>query len=203
MIAALFVETGGCYFHLPDVDPWDMSKDARKYNGPHRVIAHPPCERWSYSSEGGPKAKGKFKTGDDNGCFESALQSVRSFGGVLEHPANSKAWDFFGLHKPPFCGGWIRADDFGWTCCVAQGHYGHVSQKMTWLYAVGVTLPSLKWGRCRGLPWLGTGFRKPGEYARAKQEGRLPEVLYVPLSVRKRTPLPFRDLLLSMVRGTR
>ena len=26
MIAALFVETGGAYFGLPDVDPWDKER---------------------------------------------------------------------------------------------------------------------------------------------------------------------------------
>lgn len=46
MIAALFVETGGCYFNLPDVDPWDETRDARKYAGPWPIIAHPPCQLW-------------------------------------------------------------------------------------------------------------------------------------------------------------
>lgn len=44
MIAALFVETGGAYFGLPDVDPWDEPRDARKYAGPHPVVAHPERE---------------------------------------------------------------------------------------------------------------------------------------------------------------
>lgn len=30
MIAALYVATGGIYFGLPDVDPWDVARDARK-----------------------------------------------------------------------------------------------------------------------------------------------------------------------------
>lgn len=38
MIAALFVATGGCYFGLPDVDPWDVTRDARLYSGPHPVV---------------------------------------------------------------------------------------------------------------------------------------------------------------------
>jgi hypothetical protein len=42
MIAALFVETGGCYFNLPDVDPWDEPRDARTYNAPWPVVAQPP-----------------------------------------------------------------------------------------------------------------------------------------------------------------
>ena len=55
MIAALFVETGGCYFGLPNVDPWDRERDARDYAGPHPVVAHPPCARWGRYWGGGPK----------------------------------------------------------------------------------------------------------------------------------------------------
>ena len=46
VIAALFVETNGCYFNIKNVDPWDKTRDARFYRGPHPIIAHPPCERW-------------------------------------------------------------------------------------------------------------------------------------------------------------
>lgn len=31
MIAALFVETDGCYFGIDGVDPWDQARDARQY----------------------------------------------------------------------------------------------------------------------------------------------------------------------------
>lgn len=47
-VAALYVETGGCYFGLEDVDPWDIHRDARLYPGPWPVVAHPPCERWGF-----------------------------------------------------------------------------------------------------------------------------------------------------------
>ena len=42
MIAALYVQTGGSYFDLPDVDPYDQDRDARTYAGPWPVVAHPP-----------------------------------------------------------------------------------------------------------------------------------------------------------------
>ena len=45
-IAALYVETGGSYYGLPGVDPWDERRDARLYPGPHPAVAHPPCQRW-------------------------------------------------------------------------------------------------------------------------------------------------------------
>lgn len=46
MIAALYVETNGAYYGLDGVDPWDEERDARLYDGPHPVVAHPPCPRW-------------------------------------------------------------------------------------------------------------------------------------------------------------
>ena len=33
VIAALYVATGGCYFGLDGVDPWDEARDARLYAG--------------------------------------------------------------------------------------------------------------------------------------------------------------------------
>lgn len=49
MIAALFVETEGCYFGLPNVDLWDRDRDARAYPGVSAVVAHPPCACNSFS----------------------------------------------------------------------------------------------------------------------------------------------------------
>jgi hypothetical protein len=40
------------------------------------------------------------RKGDDGGCFISALEAVRKWGGVLEHPAASSAWKAFGLKEP-------------------------------------------------------------------------------------------------------
>lgn len=55
-VAALFVETGGCYYGLPGVDPWDEARDARNYRGPHPVVCHSPCQRWSKYWHGSPRA---------------------------------------------------------------------------------------------------------------------------------------------------
>ncbi len=48
MIAALYVEENGTYSHDPRIDPWPESRDARTYDGPHVVIAHPPCVKWCW-----------------------------------------------------------------------------------------------------------------------------------------------------------
>ena len=99
MIAALFVEPNGVYAGLPDVDVWDEARDARLYEGPWPVVAHPPCARWSRLA-GFTEARFGYKRGEDGGCFKAALCAVRAFGGIIEHPAYSKAWGAFNLPEP-------------------------------------------------------------------------------------------------------
>lgn len=166
MIAALFVETNGIYFDREDVDPWDLKRDARKYDGPFAIVGHPPCQRFGRYWHGGPSAKKKLFIGTDDGCFKAALRAVRTWGGVLEHPEASHAWRLFGIVKPPRKGGWVRADDFGgYTCCVEQGHYGHRARKATWLYAVDIDLLVLKWGPSAKNIRLDDGFHSKKERA--------------------------------------
>jgi hypothetical protein len=200
-IAALFVESQGVYFGLPDVDPWDVTRDARKYRGPWPVVAHPPCERWGRFWHGSTARPHQYQLGDDGGCFEIALAAVRVFGGVLEHPKDSHAWKHFGLRLPPATGGWfVAGDGLGWTCCVEQGHYGHMANKPTWLYAVNTRLPNLNWekGKQRLHP---TALEKYG-YAKARRIGIVAMVGgKFKKQIRNATPIPFRDLLLGMVHG--
>ncbi len=193
-VAALFVEGGGAYAGLADVDLWDETRDARLYEGPYPVVAHPPCARWSRLA-GFTEARFGYKRGDDGGCFASALASVRRCGGVLEHPAYSAAWAKFGLPKPIWRGGWNLALDGGASCYIEQGRYGLPVKKATWLYAFGVELPSLKWGyqpdgegeRPNG-PWGGIdGWRDSWTTKAAGGTSR--------------TPTEFRDVLLGMARS--
>ena len=203
MIAALYVERGGAYYGLHGVDPWDIDRDARKYDGPYPVVAHPPCQRWGNFYAGSPLAikQGKRKNlGDDDGCFEAALASVRAWGGVLEHPENSRAWAHFGLNKPYRHGGWVVADwHGGWTCRVEQGAYGHRARKATWLYAVGCDVPSLAWGRAPGdFVRLDRGYHSAEERRRGVRRGGCERLSK---TERAATPIPFRDLLLDMARS--
>lgn len=200
MIAALFVEAGGCYFGIHGIDPWDEKRDARLYRGPHPVVAHPPCQRWGRYSENHP-IKGKIAiTGDDGGCFSHALWAVRTFGGVIEHPKDSKAFVgeySFDLGRPSPIG-WIKSwDGIGWICQVEQGHYGHFSRKATWLYAAHVELPSLIWGRSeQRLPAY--AIERYG-YERARRIGVMAAIGGKDKTrIRNSTPVRFRDLLISM-----
>lgn len=186
MIAALYVQKGGVYYGLPNVDPWDEERDARKYAGPWPVVAHPPCARWGRYWYGSPSGTKRFQKGDDGGCFAAAWAAVKKWGGVLEHPQGSGAWAAFGIPYPPRDGGWVQCLDGGWTCCVEQGHYGHRAQKATWLYAFGFRPPSLRWGR--------------SEPERKLKRGVTEHMCH---RERAATPIPFRDLLIAMAEGAR
>lgn len=198
-LAALFVEKTGPYSLLEFVEVWDQEKDARKYEGPHPVIAHPPCERWGRYWSGGPSVKVRKKLGDDNGCFESALYSVRKWGGILEHPEASHAFKFHGLSKPPKAGHWVPAGDhIGYVCCVEQGHYGHKARKATWLYAVNLKIyPRLKWGPSKGIR-LDEGFHSKEERKAARIAGVKP-IKRLSKKENIETPARFRDLLIGMI----
>ncbi len=186
MIAALFVETNGVYFGLDNVDPWDKQRDAMRYSGPHRVVAHPECSRWSQLAYINQKRYG-HKVGDDGGMFAHALDCVRRFGGVLEHPAFTYAWKPHGLPRPPRAA-WQRTSCGGWVAQVSQGAYGHRARKLTWLYYVGDREPP-------ALDW-----RVPEPTAQVsfcKNHGNSP-LPRLSKKEAKATPIAFRDLLLRL-----
>jgi hypothetical protein len=194
VIAALFVETGGVYFGLDGVDPWDEKRDARLYRGPWPVVAHPPCSRWCRLA-GLVEARWGHKRGEDGGCFASALSAVRKWGGVLEHPAYSDAWKAFDLPRPSRHGGWVQGQCGGWSCHVEQGRYGHPAKKATWLYAFGTVLPELKWGsdpnqKSKALvSWCRNHVKSGEDRPRVGKKAA------------SRTPLEFREQLMAMARS--
>jgi len=186
MIAALYVQTGGVYFGLPNVDPWDVHRDARKYQGPWPVVAHPPCARWCQLASLVEARYPHIKRGADGGTFKAALESVRRWGGVLEHPAFTAAWPAYGLHEPTGHG-WQRTIDGGWVCQVSQAAYGHRARKLTWLYFVGSGAPvELNWKRAKSTATM-TWLRNHG--GMVERMGK---------KERNSTPLAFRDVLISL-----
>lgn len=188
-VAALYVQHDGCYSDWPWIDAWHETRDARNYKGPLPVVAHPPCQRWgtmaavNYARWGGEHNR----PGNDGGCFEAALEAVNRWGGVLEHPAKTRAWAAYGLEKP-VGKGWSRGG-LGWFCEVWQSAYGHRANKATWLYYKGRTAPpELRWDRPTGTHQIG-GCDQRGKAANkptlSKREANA-------------TPLAFRDELLRL-----
>lgn len=193
-VAALFVQPDGCYSDLPFVDPWDEVRDARTYQGPHPVVAHPPCARWSRLA-GFCEARHGLKVGDDGGCFAAALKAVRTYGGVLEHPAFTKAWAAHGLGRPRTKHeGWQRDLFGGWSCYVEQGRYGHPVKKATWLYAYGMEQPiELRWGYTPDAKGeLATNQDERGGMDKWRDA--------TGHKVANATPIEFRDTLLAIAR---
>jgi hypothetical protein len=188
-ISALFVETNGVYFSIQDIDPWDRKRDARKYNDNNPVIAHPPCHLWgnmafvNYARWGGDHNK----PGNDQGCFEAALKSVNKCGGVIEHPAKTRAFECFKIKKPNKIG-WSHFENY-WVCEVWQSAYGHRANKATWLYYVGNNPPfELIWERPKGTHQI--GFQD--------QRGKTKNKPTLSKKEANATPLAFRDMLIQL-----
>jgi len=126
-VAALYLDRRGPYWSIPEVDCWDVDRDADTYAGPLPVVAHPPCGPWG-------KLAHWYKGGE--GHKQSAIHAVgfvRKFGGVLEHPVGSQLWKAAGLPLP----GQPRDEFGGYTVQVSQVHWGHTCIKPTLLYCVG------------------------------------------------------------------
>jgi hypothetical protein len=202
IVAALYVDAAGCYAGHPDIDLWPINRDARKYAGPYPVVAHPPCQRWGKFWHGSPRKPHQFTLGDDGGCFNAALDAVRAWGGVLEHPADSLAWKAHGLLPPNKAGGWSNADFAGgYTCHVEQGFYGHIARKATWLLAYWTNLPSLRWGR--GPQRLDPLMVERHGYEYARRKGIVSMVGGKrKTEIRNATPPAFRDVLLDIARSS-
>ena len=192
-LAALFVQSNGCYSNLSFVDPWPEERDARKYDGNLPVVAHPPCQRWgnlaalNFTRYGGEHNR----PGNDGGCFASALNNVRRCGGVLEHPRSSKAFAAHDITLP--CGmGWQQAICGGWVCVVWQSAYGHRANKATWLYYYGKNVPAeLIWERVVGTHQI-CAPPKVGTISRYSKKPR------VSPGEADATPILFRDTLISL-----
>lgn len=127
-VAALFVRSDSHYKTMAGVDSWDIERDARKWPGGCQVVAHPPCRAW-----GRLRSFAKPRL-DEKELALFAVEKIRAYGGVLEHPASSSLWPAAGLPKP----GSGRDEFGGWSIEVPQKWWGHKAEKNTWLYIVGL-----------------------------------------------------------------
>lgn len=190
MVAALYVDPRGPYPSMPNVDCWDEQRDAKQYAGPHPVVAHPPCGPW-----------GKLRHmcwKQDASCGPAAVEAVRQFGGVLEHPAESLLFREMRMPYP----GELPDEYGGTTTALEQVSWGHVARKRTWIYTVGVprelVASTLRTG---GTPthWVS------GAHWTKKVRGRaMPEGIKVASSQQaRRTPPAFAEWLVSLARSVR
>jgi hypothetical protein len=125
-VAVLFARADSIYKTMPECEVYDMERDARTYDGPWPVVAHPPCRAWGrLRTFANPRA-------DERNLARLAVSIVREFGGVLEHPAGSTLWAAQKLPRPG------ERDSFGgWTLAAPQKWWGHKAEKETWFYVVG------------------------------------------------------------------
>ncbi|MDE2104920.1 MAG: hypothetical protein KGL39_47220 [Patescibacteria group bacterium] len=125
-VAVLFARADSVYKTLPGVEVYDLERDARTYDGPWPVVAHPPCRAWgNFAMFAKPRP-------DERNLARLSVALVREFGGVLEHPYGSKLWK---AQQLPATG---DKDQFGgWTLLIDQHWWGHKAQKRTRLYIVG------------------------------------------------------------------
>jgi hypothetical protein len=178
MIAALYVDVAkGPYAAMEGVDCWGIERDAKTYDGPWPVVAHPPCGPWG-------SLKG-LCTKQDPSCGPRAVEQVRMLGGVLEHPAHSGLWRHCVLPRP----GWLPMAT-GFSLQVDQCRWGHKARKRTWLYIVGCTpvdLPPIP-------PW-----REPTHTATSSKRGPgcLPQLWSTEMHL---TPPAFAEWLVAVAR---
>lgn len=181
-IAALYVDERGPYMNRPDVDAWPKSRDAKLYRGPGPVVAHPDCGPWS-------KLRHMCKLQDRN-CGQRAIVQVWDFGGVLEHPAHSRLWDWGGLPKP----GDATDHHGGRTYEVDQCDWGHKCRKPTWLYVVRVDQAYVM---RKLLERRGTGTPTHCVCTGPRQAQRLPVATKL---VKRLTPPSFAELLITFAK---
>lgn len=125
-VAVLFARADSNYKQIPGCDVWDAERNALNWPGGAPVIAHPPCRAW------GRLRQFAKPRPDEKALALWAVEQVRRFGGVLEHPEGSTLWEAAGL--PPVG----KKDEFGgWTLGIHQHEFGHRAEKATLLYVVG------------------------------------------------------------------
>jgi hypothetical protein len=200
-VAALYCDPRGPYPHIPGVETWGLpARDARSYNGPYPVVAHPPCGSWS-------RVRHLYK-GNDGDCAVRALEQVRLFGDICEHPAESKLWE----HDPDLrshlgrfhIGGryGFSTDRHGGFCLrIDQVEWGHVARKPTWLYLVRVPQEYLRappFPERKPTHWLSGGRTKS-----SRQGSPVPPGIKVcSAQQRRRTPVALAEYLVSLARAS-
>ncbi|MGZ8181418.1 MAG: hypothetical protein ACXWT1_05635 [Methylobacter sp.] len=127
LVSVLFARIDSNYKSINGCDVWDIQRDATQWPGGTPVVAHPPCRAWGQLSHFAKPRK------DEKELALWAVDRVRQYGGVLEHPRQSKLWPTKKLPLPN------EVDEFGgWTLPIFQCNFGHTCEKPTFLYICGI-----------------------------------------------------------------
>jgi hypothetical protein len=185
LVSVLFARADSVYKTLPDCDVWDIDRNALNWQGGSPVVAHPPCRAWGRLAHMARPRPGERE------LALWAVDQIRQYGGVLEHPDGSRLWK----EKPlPAVG---ETDAWGgFTIVVSQFVWGHRAEKKTKLYICGCSAAALPPIPIRiGEPQFvvsTSGRRKDGSRSRAKKE--------IKKSEREATPILFAIWLLEAAR---
>ena len=178
-VAVLFARADSLYRSLPDVEVWDIERNALNFEGGCPVVAHPPCRAWGRLRAFARPGRGEKELA----LF--AVEKVRSCGGVLEHPYGSTLWAAASL--PTGAG---RDRWGGYTLFMPQFWFGHRAEKPTLFYVVGCDPEKLP-----NIP-VRTGL--PGFVVQSrKRAGHRP---HIPKSEREMTPLGMASWLVDVAR---
>lgn len=181
MVAVLFARADSVYKTLPHLDVFDAERDARTWPGGCPVVAHPPCRAWGRLRH---FAKPRH---DEKDLALFAVDAVRAYGGVLEHPEGSSLWTAANLPRPG-----SGTDLFGgWTLPVSQKWWGHRCEKRTWLYICGIKpgdIPSFPITLGEASHVVATSLRHDPRAARKS----------IPKAEREHTPLAFAHWLVDL-----
>lgn len=132
-VAVLCVAPKSIYRTLPGVECYDAKRDARTFTGGMPVVAHPPCRTWSaYCAHQAKPEPGERELGP------LCVRWLKLCGGILEHPAHSRLFDFCELPKPG------ETFDGLWTAAVWQAWWGDSRTKATWLCFSGIKPSDVK-----------------------------------------------------------
>jgi len=127
-VAALFVRKTSHYKKMVGVDCYDEERNALNFKGGCPGVYHPPCRSWGKLSH-----FARPRHGERNLALWS-MDMVRMFGGVVEHPKDSRLWAETG------CGSYGIRDQWGGILIpVYQSWWGHKAPKASCFYFVGHT----------------------------------------------------------------
>jgi hypothetical protein len=182
MISVLFAARDSVYKTIDGLDVWDEDRNALKWPGGNPGIFHPPCRLWSKWMRHFSKAPESEKE-----LAIWAVEKVRKYGGVLEHPACSRLWKQEALPKPG------SRDQWGLSIALYQQWFGHSAQKATWLYICGTSQ----------LPEIPLILGQPACHYSAVRKLRHPDMQRLSHRQRQGTPLEFAKWLVETAKAVK